>query len=316
MGALRQVTGRILLVRASRHGRRRPPLVRGQPDTCQRDLELPHGRRSGPFHTGPPEPRSSGSGCAGSPTTGRRRHRPQDAGAPLATGGRPVREVVEGGADSQTPPPEASIVPFLKFSRDRRGYEHFYVVEPVLGRRGKTRQRVLYWFRTPPNVKVGRVPFDDDVMRALEAQYPGMRFDWEALRNTPIPSVEPEYWRERRRADRAARRAQDEEDTDAAAGDQPTPDPPVADDPPADVAVLAIADPGPEGVVSTAGAQPGGRNLAGQQRRRRRRRGQRQRGPVAATASGESGQSEPTSGTTLNSSSVPPDPPNDGPEDI
>ena len=76
---------------------------------------------------------------------------------------------------------------FLKFSRDRRGYEHFYLVEPVTGRRGKTRQRVLYWFRTPPNVKVGREPFDPHVMRALEAQYPDVRFDWEQLRTYPDP---------------------------------------------------------------------------------------------------------------------------------
>ena len=87
----------------------------------------------------------------------------------------------------------------------------------MTGRRGKTRQRVLYWYRTPPNVRVGREPFDPHVMRALEAQYPDVRFDWDQIRNTPIPSVEPEYWRERRRAERVVRRLQEDEDAVAAA---------------------------------------------------------------------------------------------------
>jgi hypothetical protein len=187
-------------------------------------------------------------------------------------------------------------VPFLRFSRDRRGYEHFYLVEAVSGRRGKTRERVLYWFRTPPNVKVGREPFDDHVMHALEAQYPGMRFDWAALRNTPIPSVEPEYWRERRRADRAARRAQDEDEaTETAAGDRSTPEQPVADSPRPDVAVLAISDAAPGGSSDGAvGGGPGvmtapgaGDSAAPQQRHRRRRRGQRQRGPVVSNGGRE-----------------------------
>ena len=93
---------------------------------------------------------------------------------------------------------------FLRFHRDKRGYEHFYLVEATT-RRGKTRARVLYWFRTPPNVKVGRVPFDDDVRRALEAQNPGVIFDWRKISETPVPSADAERWRERRRQERAAR---------------------------------------------------------------------------------------------------------------
>jgi hypothetical protein len=102
-------------------------------------------------------------------------------------------------------------VPFLRFSRDKRGYEHFYLVQPTSARRGKERQRILYWFRTPPNVKVGREPFAEHVRRALEALYPGVRFDWETLVATPIPPPETEHWRERRRAERAARQAADSE---------------------------------------------------------------------------------------------------------
>ena len=71
---------------------------------------------------------------------------------------------------------------------------------------------MLYWFRTPPNVKVGRSPFDRDVRRALEAQNPDVVFDWEAIVHTPIPPpIEPEQWRERRRVERALRAAETEE---------------------------------------------------------------------------------------------------------
>lgn len=96
----------------------------------------------------------------------------------------------------------------LRFHRDRRGYEHFYLVEPTTTRRGKSRARVLYWFRSPPNVKVGREPFDEGVRRALEAQNPGVVFDWQKISETPVPSADAERWRERRRQERAARAAQ------------------------------------------------------------------------------------------------------------
>jgi len=69
---------------------------------------------------------------------------------------------------------------FFRFSRDKRGYEHFSLVQPTTNRRGKVRQRVLYWFRTPPNVKVGREPFDEAVRRQLEAQNPGDVLSWTA----------------------------------------------------------------------------------------------------------------------------------------
>jgi hypothetical protein len=99
-------------------------------------------------------------------------------------------------------------VPFLKFSRDRRGYEHFAIVEPGVPRRGKpSRQRLLFWFRTPPQVKVGRLPFTDDVRRAIEAQNPNIKFDWPRLLATPIPPPDAEHWRERRRAEKAAKQA-------------------------------------------------------------------------------------------------------------
>jgi hypothetical protein len=95
---------------------------------------------------------------------------------------------------------------FLRFTRDKRGYEHFYLVQPSQ-RRGKSTARVLDWFRSPPNVKVGREPFDEKIRRELEAQNPGVSFDWRKILETPIPSADAEKWRERRRAERAAKAA-------------------------------------------------------------------------------------------------------------
>ena len=83
---------------------------------------------------------------------------------------------------------------FFRFSRDKRGYEHFYLVEPTTNRRGKSRPRVLYWFRTPPNVKIGREPFDDDVRRALEAQNPNVTFDWRKILETEHVGVEESFF--------------------------------------------------------------------------------------------------------------------------
>ena len=96
---------------------------------------------------------------------------------------------------------------FFRFTRDKRGYEHFYLVEPTTNRRGKVRQRVLYWFRSPPDIRVGREPFDEGVRRALEAQNPDVTFDWRSILEAPIPSADADKWRERRRAERAAKQA-------------------------------------------------------------------------------------------------------------
>jgi len=96
---------------------------------------------------------------------------------------------------------------FVRVSRDKRGYEHIYLIDAA-ARRGKTsRPRVLYWFRTPPGVTVGRAPFDESVRRTLEAQYPDVTFDWEQLRKAAIAAPDVEPWRERRRVERAAKQA-------------------------------------------------------------------------------------------------------------
>ena len=77
-------------------------------------------------------------------------------------------------------------MPYLRFSRDDRGYEHTYVLH---GLRGGSRPRLLYWFRTPPNVNVGRLPLDEDAIRAIEESNSDLAFDWaRMLRVKPPPA--------------------------------------------------------------------------------------------------------------------------------
>ena len=45
-------------------------------------------------------------------------------------------------------------------------------------RRGKSRSRILYWFRTPPGVRIGRSALDEDAIRLIEEHNPDVEFDW------------------------------------------------------------------------------------------------------------------------------------------
>jgi hypothetical protein len=195
---------------------------------------------------------------------------------------------------------------FLRFSRDKRGYEHFYLVEPPRGRE-RSRGRVLYWFRTPPNIKVGREPFDPETRRALAAHYPNVDFDWKKIGGTPVPPADTEPWHERREAARAARAARTLEDrvaepeelvdeqigTGASGGITTTTMSPVAEDSAhVDTGSLQPSEPDPaaglDAASSSAGTAASPRDGAGG--RRRRRRGRRRR--PAREAAPASAQSE------------------------
>ncbi len=67
-------------------------------------------------------------------------------------------------------------------------------------RRGKGRPRILYWFRTPPNIRVGRAPIDEDAIRAIEQNNPGLAFDWNKILEAQSTVSEP------RRVERSPRR--------------------------------------------------------------------------------------------------------------
>ena len=71
-------------------------------------------------------------------------------------------------------------MPLLRVLRDKRGYETTYLMDWI--REGdRQRSRILYVFRTPPDVHVGSSPLEPVVMRELETLYPNIEFDWEAL---------------------------------------------------------------------------------------------------------------------------------------
>jgi hypothetical protein len=74
-------------------------------------------------------------------------------------------------------------VPFLRVIRDKRGYETTYLMHIYRdGQRQRT--RILYVFRTPGGVRVGRDPLEPEVQRQIEAQYPDIPFNWNAVRET------------------------------------------------------------------------------------------------------------------------------------
>jgi hypothetical protein len=162
---------------------------------------------------------------------------------------------------------------FFRFSRDKRGYENFYLVQPTTNRRGKVRTRVLYWFRSPPDVKVGREPFDEDVRRALEAQNPDVTFDWASILDAPIPSADADKWRERRRVERAAKQGV------AASSDVEVADEPAesAEADPEPTVLTAAHTPDPSDAVAnvTAPTTPGRVSSDATRKRRRRRRSRR-----------------------------------------
>lgn len=182
------------------------------------------------------------------------------------------------------------MVAFVRVTRDKRGYEHIYLMRAA-GQRGKTGSpKVLYVFRTPPGVKVGREPFDDIVRRNLEEQNPGVHFDWPKLSVILPPAPDVEYWRERRRAEKAAKQAlRSEERNDAAAQEAASAadDEPMESDEdltPDDEAAAGEADQEPAAGErqQAEGSTPAASNPADsaareKHRRRRRRRGGRGR---------------------------------------
>lgn len=82
-------------------------------------------------------------------------------------------------------------MPYLRFSRTRQGYEHTYVLHTFRSE-GRSRPRLLYWFRTPPGVRAGRRPLDEEAIRAIEEGNPNLTFDWSRmLKIRPAPRPEP-----------------------------------------------------------------------------------------------------------------------------
>jgi len=91
-------------------------------------------------------------------------------------------------------------VPFLRVIRDKRGYETTYLMHWC---RDGTRQRsrILYVFRTPGGIRVGREALESDILKQIEAQHPDIEFDWPAVfQNQQIIETSPELRRPRKRS--------------------------------------------------------------------------------------------------------------------
>lgn len=90
-------------------------------------------------------------------------------------------------------------MPFLRVIRDKRGYETTYLMHWC--REGtRQRSRILYMFRTPGGVRVGRDALDADVLKQIEAQHPDIEFDWNAVfHNQQVIETSSEPRRARKR---------------------------------------------------------------------------------------------------------------------
>ena len=100
-------------------------------------------------------------------------------------------------------------MPFLRVIRDKRGYETTYLMHWF--REGSRQQsRIIYAFRSPGGVRVGRAPLEPEVLRQIEARHPDIEFDWPVvLDNRQVIESSPEQRRplKRRRDDAAPRPA-------------------------------------------------------------------------------------------------------------
>ena len=81
----------------------------------------------------------------------------------------------------------------LRVTRDKRGYEHIYLIADSR-RRGRADSRLVYWCRMPGGLRVGREPFDSDTRDALERGNPDLTFDWPALTKTLSQSLAAARW--------------------------------------------------------------------------------------------------------------------------
>jgi hypothetical protein len=92
-------------------------------------------------------------------------------------------------------------VPFLRVIRDKRGYETTYLMHWY--REGsRQRSRILYVFRTPGGVRVGREALEPDILRQIEREYPDIDFDWQVVidnQQVVETATEPRRPRKRRR---------------------------------------------------------------------------------------------------------------------
>jgi hypothetical protein len=129
-------------------------------------------------------------------------------------------------------------LPFIRCNRDKRGYESTYVMHVYRPGQGSSRTRVLYLFRSPAHLKVGRQSLDPEVMEALEHTHPDLSFDWTGLVSERDRERGNDRGDRHDRYDRPERDGRDRRDRQAP---RPSPPPrPVAAAPPPPSPVVAL----------------------------------------------------------------------------
>ena len=94
-------------------------------------------------------------------------------------------------------------MPFLRVIRDKRGYETTYLMHWFRDGQ-RQRSKILYVFRSPGGVRVGRQVLEPEVLREIESQHPDVEFDWPSVREQKqVIDAAPEP-RRRRRSDEPA----------------------------------------------------------------------------------------------------------------
>ena len=81
----------------------------------------------------------------------------------------------------------------MRVTRDKRGYEHIYLIADGR-RRGRADSRLVYWCRMPGGLRVGREPFDIETREALERGNPDLAFDWPSLTKSLGQSLAAARW--------------------------------------------------------------------------------------------------------------------------
>ena len=145
-------------------------------------------------------------------------------------------------------------MPFVRYARDRRGYETLYVMHAFENGEGRPRPRVLYACRSVPYARVGRAPLDESVQRRIQTAYPGLEFDWprllkEAAASAPRPEKpdkrdEPRKGRGREKGRKARPQPQVQVEQPRAEPRPPAEEPTPAPAP----ALRSEPEPGPEAV--------------------------------------------------------------------
>src|SRR5262249_32518509 len=100
----------------------------------------------------------------------------------------------------------------------KRGYETTYLLHWIR-ERNRQHTKVLYVFRTPGGVRVGREPLEAEILKQIEAQHPDIEFDWNAVfHNQQVVEASPE-------PRRPGKRPSGEAAPEAAPAQQPEPAP-------------------------------------------------------------------------------------------